>query len=30
MSRSGKPKHRLKRFEVILSWFDRWMPATRK
>ncbi|HEY7268229.1 MAG TPA: S9 family peptidase [Dehalococcoidia bacterium] len=23
MSRSGKPRNRLKRFEVILSWFDR-------
>jgi dipeptidyl aminopeptidase/acylaminoacyl peptidase len=27
MSRSGKPRHRLKRFQVILGWFDRWMPA---
>lgn len=25
MSRSGKPRHRLKRFEVILSWFGRQM-----
>jgi dipeptidyl aminopeptidase/acylaminoacyl peptidase len=30
MSRAGKPKHRLKRFEVILGWFNRWMPATSK
>ncbi len=27
MSRSGKPKHRLKRFQVILDWFNRRMPA---
>ncbi len=27
MSRSGKPKNRLKRFEVILSWFGRQMKA---
>lgn len=27
MSRSGRPRNRLKRFEVILEWFERWMPA---
>jgi len=25
MSRNGKPKHRLKRYRVILDWFERWL-----
>jgi dipeptidyl aminopeptidase/acylaminoacyl peptidase len=25
LSRSGAPKHRVQRFEVILEWFDRWL-----
>jgi dipeptidyl aminopeptidase/acylaminoacyl peptidase len=28
MSRSGKPRNRLKRFEVILSWFDRHLKTS--
>jgi dipeptidyl aminopeptidase/acylaminoacyl peptidase len=28
MSRSGRPLNRLKRFEVILEWFERWMPRS--
>jgi dipeptidyl aminopeptidase/acylaminoacyl peptidase len=28
MSRSGKPRHRLERFRIILEWFDRYLkPA---
>jgi dipeptidyl aminopeptidase/acylaminoacyl peptidase len=30
MSRSGKPLNRLKRFEVILEWFGRWMPKKQR
>jgi dipeptidyl aminopeptidase/acylaminoacyl peptidase len=27
LSRSGRPKHRLARFEHILRWWARWLPA---
>jgi dipeptidyl aminopeptidase/acylaminoacyl peptidase len=27
MSRSGRPKHRLARFEHILRWWARWLPT---
>ncbi len=25
LSRSGKPKHRVERFEIVLEWHDRWL-----
>ncbi|MBO8174016.1 MAG: S9 family peptidase [Thermococcus sp.] len=25
LSRSGKPKHRVKRLELIVGWFERWL-----
>jgi dipeptidyl aminopeptidase/acylaminoacyl peptidase len=25
LTRSGKPKHRLERFEIVLEWHDRWV-----
>jgi dipeptidyl aminopeptidase/acylaminoacyl peptidase len=25
MSRSGRPSHRISRFDAILDWFDRWL-----
>jgi dipeptidyl aminopeptidase/acylaminoacyl peptidase len=27
MSRSGRPKHRLARFEHVLRWWARWLPT---
>ncbi len=27
LSRSGRPRHRLARFEHLLAWWDRWLPA---
>jgi hypothetical protein len=27
MSRSGRPSHRIARFEAIVEWFDRWLAA---
>ena len=27
LSRSGRPKHRLARFEHILRWWARWVPT---
>ena len=27
LSRSGRPKHRLARFEHILRWWARWLPT---
>jgi hypothetical protein len=27
MSRSGRPRHRLARFEHILRWWARWLPT---
>jgi dipeptidyl aminopeptidase/acylaminoacyl peptidase len=28
LSRSGRPRHRLARFEHILRWWARWLPTT--
>src|SRR5690606_25134137 len=28
LTRSGKPKHRFERFEIILDWHDRWLNPT--
>ncbi|TFB76207.1 S9 family peptidase [Cryobacterium glaciale] len=28
LSRTGRPRHRLERFEIILDWWDRHLPAT--
>jgi dipeptidyl aminopeptidase/acylaminoacyl peptidase len=25
LTRSGKPKHRIERFEIVLEWHDRWV-----
>jgi dipeptidyl aminopeptidase/acylaminoacyl peptidase len=25
MSRSGKPRHRLERFRLMLAWFDKYL-----
>jgi dipeptidyl aminopeptidase/acylaminoacyl peptidase len=31
LSRSGKPRHRVERFEAILEWHDRWLrPVDRE
>ncbi|NEM04835.1 S9 family peptidase [Geodermatophilus normandii] len=27
LSRSGRPRHRLARFEHLLAWWDRWLPV---
>jgi dipeptidyl aminopeptidase/acylaminoacyl peptidase len=27
LSRSGRPKHRLTRFEHVLRWWARWLPS---
>ncbi|CAA9294668.1 MAG: Acylamino-acid-releasing enzyme [uncultured Friedmanniella sp.] len=27
LSRSGRPRHRLQRFEAILDWWDRYLPT---
>lgn len=27
LSRSGRPRHRVQRFEAILDWFDRYLPV---
>jgi acylaminoacyl-peptidase len=27
LSRSGKPRHRLERFRLIVEWFDRYLKA---
>jgi hypothetical protein len=27
LSRSGRPKHRLARFEHVLRWWARWLPT---
>jgi dipeptidyl aminopeptidase/acylaminoacyl peptidase len=27
MSRSGKPRHRLERFRLILAWFARYLQS---
>lgn len=27
LSRSGRPRHREERFEIILEWLGRWLPA---
>jgi hypothetical protein len=27
LSRSGRPRHRLARFEHILRWWARWLPT---
>jgi dipeptidyl aminopeptidase/acylaminoacyl peptidase len=28
MKNSGRPDRRIDRMDRILSWFDRWMPAS--
>ncbi|RBY97829.1 S9 family peptidase [Blastococcus sp. TF02-8] len=28
LSRSGRPRHRLARFEHLLRWWSRWLPTT--
>jgi dipeptidyl aminopeptidase/acylaminoacyl peptidase len=28
LSRSGKPRHRLERFRIILEWFAKYLPAS--
>jgi dipeptidyl aminopeptidase/acylaminoacyl peptidase len=28
LSRSGRPRHRLQRFEVVLEWWARYLPTT--
>ena len=25
LSRSGKPRHRVQRFEILVDWFDRYL-----
>ncbi|MBX3091546.1 MAG: S9 family peptidase [Cryobacterium sp.] len=30
LSRSGRPRHRLQRFEAVLDWWDRHLPVTVK
>ena len=25
LSRSGKPRHRVQRFEILIDWFDRYL-----
>jgi dipeptidyl aminopeptidase/acylaminoacyl peptidase len=27
LSRSGRPRHRLQRFEALLEWWGRWLPV---
>jgi hypothetical protein len=27
LSRSGRPRHRLARFEHVLRWWARWLPT---
>ena len=27
LSRSGKPRHRLERFRIILDWFAKYLPT---
>jgi dipeptidyl aminopeptidase/acylaminoacyl peptidase len=27
LSRSGTPKHRVERFEIVLEWHQRWLGA---
>ncbi|MGV8885106.1 MAG: S9 family peptidase [Microbacteriaceae bacterium] len=29
LSRSGRPRHRVQRFEAMLDWWDRYLPVTR-
>ncbi|SDP31727.1 Dipeptidyl aminopeptidase/acylaminoacyl peptidase [Nakamurella panacisegetis] len=29
LSRSGRPRHRLQRFEAILAWWERYLPVER-
>ncbi|PZR54947.1 S9 family peptidase [Xylanimonas oleitrophica] len=29
LSRSGRPRHRAQRFEILLDWWDRKLPVTR-
>jgi dipeptidyl aminopeptidase/acylaminoacyl peptidase len=26
LSRSGKPRHRLERFRILLEWFGKYLP----
>jgi dipeptidyl aminopeptidase/acylaminoacyl peptidase len=28
LSRSGRPRHRLERFRIILDWFAKYLPTT--
>jgi dipeptidyl aminopeptidase/acylaminoacyl peptidase len=28
LSRSGKPRHRLERFRILLDWFAKYLPAS--
>ncbi|HEY0261216.1 MAG TPA: S9 family peptidase, partial [Lacisediminihabitans sp.] len=28
LSRGGRPRHRLQRFEAVLDWWDRYLPVT--
>ncbi|WP_030227791.1 S9 family peptidase [Actinoalloteichus caeruleus] len=28
LSRSGRPRHRVQRFEAVLDWWGRWLPVT--
>ena len=30
LSRSGRPRHRVQRFEAMLDWWDRYLPVTRR
>jgi len=27
LTRSGRPSHRVARFEHVLRWWDRWLPV---
>ncbi len=29
LSRSGRPRHRRQRFEILLQWWQRWLPVAR-